>query len=123
MYCSHCGAQLPEGSVFCPRCGSAATTATERHEQRGRRILFAVVGSLAVVAIAVALLFAVSLRDQREATRAEAPAESAGTPAPVRAPGWEDAAVRRVCLRVLQSHPDIEGQFTLPILETAREVL
>ncbi len=27
MFCTNCGAKLPEGSKFCPKCGKPVTTA------------------------------------------------------------------------------------------------
>src|SRR5436190_23173945 len=29
MFCSHCGASLPEGATFCPRCGTPVTRSAE----------------------------------------------------------------------------------------------
>ena len=38
MLCSKCGAQIPDGAVFCPECGSAVSAADEafRQSPRGR---------------------------------------------------------------------------------------
>ncbi len=33
MYCRRCGVELPEGSAFCPRCGTAVAASTERGAQ------------------------------------------------------------------------------------------
>ncbi|MGQ9628412.1 MAG: HEAT repeat domain-containing protein, partial [Anaerolineae bacterium] len=42
---------------------------------------------------------------------------------PVRVPGWGEATVHTLCLEVEQSYPDIEGEFSQPIAETARRIL
>lgn len=32
MYCKYCGAQLPDGAKFCPKCGGASTPVSEAPE-------------------------------------------------------------------------------------------
>ena len=32
MYCKYCGAQLPDGAKFCPKCGGALTPVPEAPE-------------------------------------------------------------------------------------------
>lgn len=32
MYCKYCGAQLPDGAKFCPKCGGALTPVSEALE-------------------------------------------------------------------------------------------
>lgn len=32
MYCKYCGAQLPDGAKFCPKCGGALTPVSEAPE-------------------------------------------------------------------------------------------
>ena len=29
MFCNHCGAQVPDGAKFCPKCGGALTSDSE----------------------------------------------------------------------------------------------
>ncbi len=44
-------------------------------------------------------------------------------PLPLQAAGWEGVTVSRVCLKVEQSYPQIEDEFSQPIAETVQRVL
>ena len=33
MYCNHCGAQIPDNSLFCPNCGKNTAPASSPHQQ------------------------------------------------------------------------------------------
>jgi len=33
MYCNHCGAQIPDNSLFCPNCGKNTAPASSSHQQ------------------------------------------------------------------------------------------
>jgi len=45
------------------------------------------------------------------------------TPLPVQALGWEEVTVHTLCLEVEQSYPEIEGEFSQSIADTAQRVL
>ena len=44
-------------------------------------------------------------------------------PLPVQAPGWEEVTVHILCLEVEQSYPQIEEEFSQPIVEAAGRIL
>lgn len=62
MYCSKCGAQLPEGAAFCPGCGAAKETVNAPEKTAGKNksvLILAIVGVLIlllVVAVVVVVL-------------------------------------------------------------------
>jgi hypothetical protein len=45
------------------------------------------------------------------------------TPLPLEAPGWEGVTVSRLCLKVEESYPEIEGKFTQDIDKTIQHIL
>ena len=45
------------------------------------------------------------------------------TPLPVQAPGWEEGTVHTLCLKIEQSYPEIEREFSQPIADTAQRIL
>jgi hypothetical protein len=106
MFCSSCGADLPNSARFCERCGhsvepDASTPASAKRSFGGidRRLIGGVVAA-AVVAIAVAVLVLVGAfeRDDAEKTSARptasptAPTPTPATPPTVASPDLETTA-------------------------------
>ena len=57
MFCSKCGAQLPDGSAFCNRCGaSTKSNAAEATAKKKRFIGTPTKGNKSYAAIATALM-------------------------------------------------------------------
>lgn len=79
----------------------------------------------AVLALLVLMTFIVGLASCSSGpTATSSPTLApAATPPPLQAAGWEEVTVHTLCLAVEQSYPQIEGEFSQPIAETARRIL
>ena len=59
MFCSKCGAQLPENSKFCEKCGTSVVqsgeTVTEKKPNKGlwKKVLFGVLGIVIVLGVGI----------------------------------------------------------------------
>lgn len=66
MYCEKCGAQIPDGSIFCPKCGAAvnrnAHVSHQYHAQKAKKINRKWIIAVIVAGITAACLVVVLVR-------------------------------------------------------------
>jgi hypothetical protein len=81
---------------------------------------------LVCLAFALAAAAGSVLACSQDATPTALPSPTSGptpTPLPLQSSQWEGTTIRSVCLAVEQSYPEIEGDFSLPIESSIRNIL